>query len=451
MSVLIDQLEARRKAQITERDGILDTATAESYDAATQARVGELNTEINDLDARISEIRSQEEKESRAAAAAALVLPKGDKPAFGDGVRSEPNPVYRKDNSHEVSYFRDLFNANNKGLTDQEGAGARERIIRSQETRALTTTAGAGGQFAPPAWLVDEYIALARAARVTADLVQHEALPGGVSSINIPSVASGTAAAVVSTQNTAVQNTDATTSSVSSGITTIAGQQVVSIQLLRQSAIPFDRIILEDLALDYATKLDVQVINGSNSAGQLKGLITAGTTVTFTTATPAFSSSTAANSLYNKIMAAQAGVWNNRFLPADAIVMTPTRWAWAAEALDGSQRPLVSLNGPVFNQPGLNGENVAQGYTGTIAGLPVYVDPNIPGNLGAGTNQDVVMILRRGDHWLYETPVEQSTWEATYANQNSVLFRVLGFSAFVTRYAASAQVIAGTGTIVPSL
>ena len=61
------------------------------------------------------------------------------------------------------------------------------------------------------------------------------------------------------------------------------------------------------------------------------------------------------------------------------------------------------------------------------------------------------MILRRGDHWLYETPVEQSTWEATYANQNSVLFRVLGFSAFLTRYAASAQIIAGTGTIVPTL
>lgn len=438
---LSEILRAQLTAKRAERDALLKDATPETFTAEVEARSAELTTEVDALITRIGEVEASEAREAKAAEVRTITTPVAEKSTASV---NEPNPVYRKDDI-STSYFRDLFNS---GTGDTQ---ARNRLVSAQETRSLSTTAGAGGQFAPPAWLVDEYVQLARAARVTADLVQHEALPGGVSSINIPTLATGTATAVTATQNSAVQNTDATTSSVSSSITTIAGQQVVSLQLLRQSAVPFDRIILEDLALDYATKLDVQVINGSNASGQLKGLITAGTTVTFTTATPAFSSSTAANSLYNKIMAAQAGVWNSRFLPADAIVMTPTRWAWAAEALDGQQRPLISLNGQVFNQPGLNGENVAQGQVGTIAGLPVFVDPNIPGNLGAGTNQDVVFILRRGDHWLYETPVEQSTWEATYANQNSVLFRVLGFSAFLTRYAASAQVIAGTGTIVPTL
>ena len=436
---LSEILRAQLDAKAAERNATLKDATPESFTADIEARTTTLTNEIDALGVRIGEVEAQEAREAKAAEVRVAAGVQTSTASV-----NEPNPVYRKDDL-STSYFRDLFNS---GTGDIQ---ARNRLVSAQETRALSTTAGAGGQFAPPAWLVDEYVALARAARVTADLVQHESLPGGVSSINIPTLATGTATGVTSTQNSAVQNTDATTSSVSSNITTIAGQQVVSIQLLRQSAVPFDRIILEDLALDYATKLDVQVINGSNASGQLKGLITAGTTVTFTSATPKFSDTTAANSLYNKIMAAQAGVWNSRFLPADAIVMTPTRWAWAAEALDTAGRPLVSLNGPVFNQPAMNGENVAQGYTGTIAGLPVYVDPNIPGNLGAGTNQDVVFVLRRGDHWLYETPVEQSTWEATYANQNSVLFRVLGFSAFLTRYAASAQVIAGTGTIVPTL
>jgi HK97 family phage major capsid protein len=442
---LSEILRAQLDSKIAERDAILKDATPESFTPEVEARTKTITDEVGALIVRREEVLEQEAREAKAAEVRALTTPVA--PTATVTVTAEPNPVYRKDNTG-TSYFRDLFSVQ---TNQAESTEARGRLAKSQETRALSTTANAGGQFAPPAWLVDEYVGLARAARVTADLVQHESLPGGVSSINIPTLSGGTATAVTATQNSAVQNTDATTSSVSSNITTIAGQQVVSIQLLRQSAVPFDRIILEDLALDYATKLDLQVINGSNSSGQLKGLITAGTTVTFTSASPAFSTSTAANSLYNKIMAAQAGVWNTRYLPADAIVMTPTRWAWAAEALDSSNRPLVSLNGPVFNQPALNGENVAQGYTGTIAGLPVYVDPNIPGNLGAGTNQDVVFVLRRGDHWLYETPVEQSTWEATYANQNSVLFRVLGFSAFLTRYAASAQVIAGTGTIVPTL
>jgi HK97 family phage major capsid protein len=300
-------------------------------------------------------------------------------------------------------------------------------------------------------WMVEDYVKLARAARVTADLMNTQPLPGGVSSINLPAVATGTAVGVTQTQNTAVQNTDITTTSISSGITTISGQQVVSLQLMKQSGIPFDRVILEDLALAYAAQLDTQVLNGSNANGQLKGLAAAGTTVTFTTTTPHFISSTAAGSFYNKLIAAQTNIAKNRYLPADAIVMHPTRWGWALQGLDGQGRLQIAPNGPVFNAPAVTGEPVAQGYAGTLAGLPVYVDPNIPQNLGAATNQDQVFVLRRGDHWLYETPIEATTWEATYASQNSVLFRVLGFAAFITRYSASAQVIDGTGLVTPTL
>lgn len=427
-------LRAQRDAAIAERDALLEGVTPESYTDELDTRAGELNASIRGFDARIAD-----------AEAAEKVAAEARKIANGPDVQvvSEPNPVYRKDNGREVSYFRDLY-------FSHSDASARERLIQSQE-RALSTTGTAGGTFAPPAWLVEDYIAYARPARVTADLVQHDVLPGGVSSINLPQVTGGTAVAVVQTQNTGVQNTDMTTSSVSSGITTISGQQVVSLQLLNQSAIPFDRIVLGDLALASASQLDVQVLSGSGSNGQLKGLISAGTTVTFTSTVPAVVSTTAANSFYNKIINAATSVATSRYLPANAIVMHPVRWGWILEALDGQQRPLVTPNGPQFNGLAVTGGVAVQGEAGTLAGLPVYVDPNITQTRGVSTNQDVVYVLRTSDHWLYETAVEQTTWEATYANQNSVLFRANSYAAFLTRYAGSAQIIDGTGLVTPTL
>lgn len=438
-------LGAQRDAAIAERDGLLKDATPETFTPENEARVAELNKEIREAGEKIDQARKDEsaEVESRGAD----VIAAETRTQTPHLQVSEQNPVYRKEGRE--SYFKDLFFAGQG--SSAESTQARDNLARSQETRALTTVAGAGGQFAPPAWLVDEYIALARAARVTADLVQHDVLPGGVSSINLPSVATGTTAAVQNPQNTAVSNTDLTTGSVTSSITTIAGQQVVSLQLLRQSGIPLDRVILGDIAAAAASALDVQVINGSNASGQLKGLVTSGTTLTWTTASPAVVSATAANSFYNKIINGIYTLATSRYLPANAIVMHPTRWGWVLEALDSQLRPLVVPNGPAFNALAVQGEPAAQGYAGTLAGLPVYVDPNIPTNLGAGTNQDPVFVLRTSDHWLYETPIEQTTWEATYANQNSVLFRALSFAAFLTRYSASAQVINGTGTITPTL
>ncbi|MDA8439838.1 MAG: phage major capsid protein [Propionibacterium sp.] len=428
MSALLDMLEGRRNGLVTERDALLNVAPAE-FTAERQADFQVKDDEVRSLDERIAEIREQDAREARAAASrvdTATVT-----------VTDEPNPVYRKGAS--ASFFRDLFSAT---MNRSDASEARDRLVHSQETRALTTGSTAGGTFAPPLWVVDEFIKMARPGRVTADLVQSQSLPSGVSSINLPKVATGAATGTQGTQNTAVTNTDLTTSSVSSGITTIAGQQVISLQLLEQSGIPFDQVILDDLVRSYAAQVDNLVVSG---------LVSNGTVLTFTSTTPAVVSSTAANSFYNKLIAAAAAIATGRYLPADAIVMHPIRWGWVLEALDSQSRPLVVPNGPAFNQVATGGEPVAEGVAGTMAGLPVYLDPNIPQNLGVGTNQDEVFVLRRGDHWLYETAVQSASFDATYANQNSILFRVLGYAAFLTRYAASAQVIGGTGLVTPTL
>ena len=426
-----------------------EAGEARSFTEAETSTFDAGMAELRSIDARIAELQ---EAETREAAAAAHHVATADVPATRTATAkvNEPNPIYRRD-SAETSYFKDLYAAQVSGQGD-----ARERLMKSQETRALSTAAGAGGQFAPPLWLTEEFVALARPGRVIADLMNKDTLPSGVSSINLPTVNSGAAEAVVVTQNTPIQNTDLATSSVSSGITTIAGMQVVSLQLLQQSGIPFDRVILGDLARAYATQVDVQVIAGSGASGQLRGLLNgAGVGATaFTSATPAVTSATAANSFYNKLVAAITSVHTNRYLPPSAIAMHPNRWGWVLEALDSQVRPLVTPDAyPQFNGVGDAGQfPTAEGRVGSMLGLPVYVDPNIPVNLGVGTNEDRVFVMRADDCWLYESAIQTASFDATYAAQNSILFRVLGYSAFIPdRYGKSVNVIAGTGLVAPAL
>lgn len=419
---------------------------SEAPDAVREAELVEKRSgalaEINQLNERIKGLEA--EAESDAAVARLQALTPDSREVATVTVSAEPNPVYRK-GSTDVSFFRDMYTSRHKG--DEQ---ARQRLIDSQ-SRAASSTAGSGGEFAPPLWLISDFVELARASRVTADLMQKDTLPGGVSSINLPKVTAGSTVGVTQTQNTAITEGSVTTTSVSSGITEITGKQSVAIALLRQSGTPLDSIIVQDLAAAYATALDNQVISGSAANGQLRGLITAGTTVTYTSAAPAVVSTTAANSFYLKILSAQAALAGTRYLPADSIVMHPRRWAWVLGALDSSNRPLVVPTGQAFNQVAAGGVLPAEGMAGEMLGLPVFVDPNIPTNLGAATNQDVVFVLRRSDLWLYESAVEAASFDATLADQNSILYRVLGFSAFIpNRFQASVQVISGTGLVAPS-
>lgn len=421
--MLSDILRAKRSTLVAERDQLLEGMTPEAFTPEVEARANDLIHTLTELDANIEQALEAEKRE--AAAAPTRVQ-----------VGAEPNPVYRKD-STEHSYFRDLFTAN-----VQNDMVARERLTSAQ-ARTSNGIVSTGNTFAPPAWLVSDFVEYARPARVAASLVQQEVLPGGVSSINFPAISGGASVGVQATQNTAVSETDLVVTSVSSGITTIAGQQKVSLQLLKQSGIPFDRVLLQDMARAYAAQLDAQVLNGSGQSGQLYGL-TNGTGVTYTSSAPAvYDGTTSANSFYHIVNKAITAVRTTRYADPDAILMHPRRWSWILSAGDTTNRPLVVPNGPAFNQVGTADAMAPAGFAGTFAGVKVYLDANIATTVA--TDQDQVFVIKSDDNWLFESAVETASFEATYANTGTVLFRTIGFAAFVQRYAASVQVIGGTG------
>ncbi|MEV4001002.1 phage major capsid protein [Actinomadura sp. NPDC049753] len=408
-----------------------------------EAEIQGIDTELETLQ---SELSSTEELERREQAANELrakygaVAPSG--PEQRVKVTSEPE-TYRRGGPN--SYFRDLTRAHLHGSRESV-----ERLARNDrevmEKRALTTTDGAGGEFVPPAWMVDEYVRLARAGRTSANLLRSAPLPPGTDSINLPRLATGTAVAEQATQNTSVQNTDATTASVTANVATIAGQQVVAVQLIEQSPINVDEILLADLAADYAVKLDVFALN-NNAAGK-RGLlnVTGVNAVTYTDATPTVAEA------YAKLADAIQQVHTGRYLPPSHVIMHPRRWAWMLAAVDAQGRPFVvpAAQAPM-NSAGSAAPVASEGYVGTLQGLPVYVDPNIPINLGAGTNEDRIIVVRADDVILFESTPRSEAFRETKADQLSVLLRFYNYVALHSeRYPKSISVISGTGLITPT-
>ena len=464
---MLEQIRARLRELLTQRadaqtslDGVIAAAGAENRTDLTAdeaAAVTEARSKIQSIDAEVETLTAREaelvaDAERRAAAEAVLAglpTPPAAVPAGGTGgvadVRvGREELTYRRGGPH--SYFRDLAKSRQEagGSYDDEAVARLRRHGQEMdvELRAnMNRTDGTGGEFVPPLWLMEQYVPLARAGRVTADLCRKLPLPAGTDSINLPKVSTGTATAEQSDGGSA-QKTDMTTTSVSGAVTTIAGQQVFAIQLLDQSPINFDEVVFADLLADLAVKIDTYVLNkASIGILNVSGIIS----VTYTDASPTVPE------LYPKVADAKQQVDTNRYLPAQAIVMHPRRWAWHLASLDSTNRPLVVPNGSGFNAFAGFQDVRAQGVVGELQGLPVYVDPNVPTNLGAGTNEDRVILARFDDLFLYEGAVRSRVLFETDADTLSVRLQVWEYLAFIgSRYPKSIAVVSGTGLVTPT-
>jgi HK97 family phage major capsid protein len=276
---LYEQMRERRAARKAELDALVAAAESRDIKDFTEdesAQFDALVAELRKDDDRLEELRKVEAADEAAKESRKQLADPGVK--TGNAAVTDP-PVYVEDGSNGKSYFRDLGNA-----VMRQDMAAMERLRRNTamqaETRALGNTGaagGSGGEFAPPAWLVNDWINLIRAGRITADLFPKQSVPVGVSSVNYPRILTGTTTAIQSTQNSALSQTDLATGSVQTGFATIGGKQVVSQQLLDQTAINFDQVILNDLAADYGLRVGTQIYlgtgTGSGTGAVVNGLI----------------------------------------------------------------------------------------------------------------------------------------------------------------------------------
>ncbi len=454
---LVDQREKTR-GEFEEREQSKDQPTDEERDAEKLAE-DEFRASSEDLEAQIKalddRIDDQNKKAERRAAAenAAIISDRA--------VIKEPL-VYRKDNAHEFSYFRDLCHTQG-AISGAIGGNAAEAIDRLQrhgkdsevwlqrrsqerekrsneqidnaerafrnsfvsgvkrgsfdaspfERRVNPNLAqGQGGYFVPPEWLIDEFIPYLRAGRVAAGLCRQMDLPEGTDSINIPKVSTPTLVAPQNSNNAAVASQDVQDSAVQANVKTLAGQEDVAIQLIEQSPGQiFDRVVMEDLIADYNRLVDRMVIFGSGTnttalnAGQIQGIYPS---TNWTTNTVTWTSASPLGQSFNQVLAAMASkaAYNRFDLSNFHYVMHPRRWFWFASQLDGSLglsgRPLVNNAdfGP-FNIDAINTDPTPyEGLAGKVPfGPNVYLDANVPTNDNGSGSQTGSDDIAIGAKW----------------------------------------------------
>jgi HK97 family phage major capsid protein len=356
---------------------------------------------------------------------------------------------------HVGSFFHDVVAAEH-GNADasqrlwrhaKEMTALRKDSAVSASERALTSTDAAGGYLVPPLYLQEEFVNLARAGRVTANVIGSRPLPPNTDQLNIPRMTAGTTVATQA-DGGAVSSTDAAFDLITADVLTLAGQQDVSRQLVDRSLPGVDEVIFSDLARAYHFNLDTAVLNSSttNNKGLLQ--VSGVNTITYTTSTPTLSG------LYAKVADAIQQIATGIFMPATHIVMHPRRWAFCLASSDSNNRPLIvpTAQGP-FASAGQTGGVAAEGPVGSIQGLPVYVDANIPITFGASTTEDRIIVVSQPELYLWEDQGGPylETFRDVLSGTLGVRFQLHSYFAQLhARRAKAISVISGSGCVAPS-
>ena len=498
MSPVLEATRAQRADKQKELDEFL--AAIEKRDDKTMTDDDETEFEsrvkaIKKLDRQIEKLNDSEERAEKACEAAAE-LERQAAGLAGSYVRSEPHTYEEHD--HRTSFLRDLatVSANAIGANVRGADAAQERLTRhsheldvdlrkaDSETRSRfgrfldqyegsyeartnpNTTAGTGGEFVPPLWLVSQYAPLERAGRVIANRCKNMPLPPGIDVINVPRITTGSLTAIQTANAAAVTSQDIVTTSASANVNTIAGQEDISMQLLEQSPLAMDNVVFDDLTRDYDKQLDSQVISGSGSSGQHTGVLsvsgasspTISQASQVTASSAVFFDGSTSGTQYRSIVKGVNQVETLRFDNPTAIWVHPRRansWAYAADSATGRPLFVASKYGP-YNAAGVNeGQPTFQGVAGELYGLPVVKDANMPTVMNVfattGGTADCAVVVKEDDCWLWEGTMRMRALPEILSGTLQIRFQVYAYSAFMaTRFPNSIAVIGGnTGFAAP--
>jgi hypothetical protein len=308
--------------------------------------------------------------------------------------------------------------------------------------RAVGTGAFAG--LTVPQYLTEMYAPATAALRPFADACNKHDLPGDGMTVNISRITTATGVALQSSENSAVQETNADDTLLTETVQTAAGQQTISRQAIDRGT-GIEEVVMDDLFRRYATALDSTLLNQATT-----GMTNVATATAYTDASPT------GPELYPKILGAGSGVDAALlgFGTPDIAVMHSRRWAWLQSQLTTSW--------PMISQPSLDpqtmGKNLATRYgsgaRGVLPnGLTVIVDNNVATNLGAGTNEDEIYVVPSSECHLWEDPAAPVFIRAEQAAAASlgVLLVVYGYFAYsFRRFSNGMAKVNGTGLITPS-
>jgi HK97 family phage major capsid protein len=430
-----------------------DPSEAEAVSVrAAQEKITALDTARGLLTERVTELVTEKSRDDAAAQLSREFHPAAGAPHYGDSARvtSEPRTyTARADASGTASFFRDAYLSEfkqNRGARERLERHGNEVVAHGEMTERATTTGSFAGLIVPQ-YLTDQAALLVRAGRPFANTCQKLQIPDQGTQFQIPRGTTGASAAVQATENTSVSSTDEVWANVTVNVATIAGQQDVSRQSIERGTPGIDALIYLDLSGAYGVALDVQVLSGSGSAGQVLGVLnTAGVNQA-----TAFAAAATPTTFYTKTAGELNAVATTRFMAPTVIAMHPRRWYWMVGQVDTTGRPLVvpSTNGP-FNafavQDGSPDDIGGKQAVGWMQGLPVILDASIPTAVGTGP-EDQVIVYRNTDLLLWEDGdgmPKELRFEQTLGNQLTIKLVVYGYIAFTAgRYPTAVGIVGG--------
>ena len=237
---------------------------------------------------------------------------------------------------------------------------------------------------------------------------------------------------------------------------TMAGIAAISRQLSRSADPAVAQILAKDLAL-LLGNLEEQLVYSGTGTGQPRGIInTTGTTAVPAATQTALNGALTGQILIDALLDAQASIATTYYGPPTGAIMRPSRLAFLQKTKDTQGNYVLNLAG-TFRAPGASeAEDIGGTDTFELIGMPIAQSTNIPSNLGAGTNQDCVIMadwseahwFQRWDQQLDSSDIASDGAGVSSFATNRVLFRleeIAGFSA--ERYAAAFCVLTGTGML----
>jgi HK97 family phage major capsid protein len=469
IEVELEACQNRRARTLKERELILNTAQAEGRSNLT----AEENQRVDDLRAASEKekdneagiraklataIEVREEEKARAQTQAETTRTEVRRPAYDEVTRvGQEERTYHPGNDRKGAQFlRDVsrqFLYNDPSATERLSRHMHEerveRAVQVQRAAGDTTTTNWAGLVVPQ-YLTDMKAPAVAALRPFANICNHHDLPESGMSVNISQVTTASSVGVQATQLTAVSATSLDDTLLTENIQTAAGQQTLSRQAIDRGT-GIEETVMDDLFRRYATTLDSTLINQATT-----GLSAVATATSFTTASPEWMSTTAADSLYGKILSAASGVESSLLAygaPTHAI-MHSRRWYWLMSR--------VNTVWPGISQPSIpvhaGGMNVAAGYNsgsrGVLPnGLEVIIDNNVATNLGTGTSEDELYVVPASECHLWEDPSAPVFIRAEQpaAASLGVLLVLYGYFAYsFRRYSGGVGKVNGTGMTTPT-
>ncbi|MSZ76338.1 MAG: hypothetical protein F2667_04430 [Actinobacteria bacterium] len=444
------KIDAVRAACVTESRDPSETEAADVV--RLSARVSEIDTEVDRVNAQIAEYQEELRRDEALDALAREVHPTGVTLPGGPEQRMEVSDrrTYRTESDRTGQQFlRDvaaqfIFGAAATESNERLAAHMREeRAERGEQIdRAAGTSAFAG--LVVPQYLTDLYAPKARTGRPFADACRHHDLPETGMTVYIGKVTTGTTTDLQAAEFDTVNETDIDDTLMSINVQTNAGAQTISRQGLERG-VGVEDTTMQDLFGAYASTLDSKLLNQATT-----GLTNVASTIAYTDASP-----TAAE-LYPKLVAAPAAVEAallNQHQGDNIAVMNSRRWYWLQSQLTTSW-PMFGASGIPAQNSGLDyGKTYGSGFRGVLpTGTVVIVDNNVAVNLGAGTNEDEIYFGAQSELHLWEDPNAPMLLRAeqSQVKKLAVDFVAYGYFAYTFTRRPHAQKVAGTGLVTPA-